>query len=190
MRRTDGPNSGPAYAKSERPARWCLTIPSRYFLGGVLVVGIAILDLFIKRVVAQSFKLWESVEVIPGFFSLTYILSPGAAFGLFSTWDSSIRVPLLLTVSVLALGFIAYLYVGPLGSRTLPGVGLPLVAGGALANLYERATAGAVVDYLDFYIKGYHWPAFNLADASITVGVSLMLLDSLLDGAAVTQIRD
>lgn len=164
-------------------------MPLRYFFGAVLVAGIALLDLFIKRAVARSFKLWESVEVIPGFFSLTYILNPGAAFGLFSTWDSSIRMPFLLAVSVLALGFIAYLYAGPLRSRTLPGVGLPLVAGGALANLYERATAGAVVDYLDFYIKSYHWPAFNLADASITVGVSLMLLDSLMDSAAATQPR-
>ena len=185
MSGTDGPNSEPASADSERLARWRLTIPLRYFFGAVLVVGVALLDLFIKRMVAGSFRLWESVEIIPGFFSLTYILNPGAAFGLFSTWDSSIRMPFLLGVGVLALGFIAYLYVSPLGSRTLPGVGLPLVAGGALANLYERATAGAVVDYLDFYIKGHHWPAFNVADASITVGVALILLDSFFEGASV-----
>ena len=153
----------------------------RHVFGSVLIIGVALLDLFVKRVVARSFYLGESIEVIPGFFALTYILNPGAAFGLFSSWNSSIRIPLLLAFSILALGFIAYLYLGPLGRRKLPAVGLPLIAAGAIANLYERMTAGAVVDYLDFYIKGYHWPAFNVADASITVGVALLLLDSFMD---------
>lgn len=156
-----------------------------YIFGVMITGGIALLDLLIKRVVAESFSLGESSELIPGFFSLTYILNPGAAFGLFSSWDSSIRVPLLLSFSILALIFIASLYIGPLGRRKLPAVGLPLIAGGAIANLYERMTAGAVVDYLDFYVKGYHWPAFNLADASITVGVALLFLDSLFDNASV-----
>lgn len=171
----------------ERTPHAGLIMRLRYVLGAVLISGIALLDLFIKRVVADSFKLGESIEVIPGFFSLTYILNPGAAFGLFSSLDSSIRIPLLLTFSILALGFIAYLYLGPLGRRKLPAVGLPLIAGGAIANLYERMTAGAVVDYLDFYVKGYHWPAFNVADASITVGVALFLIDSLIDSAAATK---
>lgn len=158
-----------------------------YIFGLMLTGGIAVLDLFIKRMVARSFHLGESIEVIPGFFSLTYILNPGAAFGLFSSWDSSIRIPLLLGFSILALGFIAYLYLGPLGTKKLPATALPLIAGGAIANLYERMTAGAVVDYLDFYINGYHWPAFNVADASITVGVALFLINSLIDSAAATK---
>lgn len=153
----------------------------RYVFGALLIGGVALLDLFIKRVVARSFYLGESIEVVPGFFSLTYILNPGAAFGLFSSWDTSLRIPFLLVSSILALGFIGYLYFGPLGKKKLPAIGLPLIAAGAIANLYERVTAGAVVDYLDFYINGYHWPAFNLADASITVGVALLLLDSFMD---------
>ena len=157
----------------------------RYVFGAILIGGMAALDLFIKRIIAQNFYLGESVEVIPGFFSLTYILNPGAAFGLFSSWDPSLRIPLLLVSSILALGFIGYLYVGPLGAKRLPAIGLPLIAAGAIANMYERVTAGAVVDYLDFYIKNYHWPAFNVADASITVGVALILLDSFFEGASV-----
>lgn len=156
-----------------------------YIVGAFVTIGIALLDLFVKRIVAGSFFLGESIEVIPGLFSLTYILNPGAAFGLFSSLDSSIRMPLLLAFSLLALGFISYLYLGPLGRRKLPAIGLPLIAGGAIANLYERIMAGAVVDYLDFYVQGYHWPAFNVADASITVGVALILLDSFLDRASV-----
>ena len=168
----------------ERTPHAGLIMRLRSVLGAILISGIALLDLFIKRVVADSFKLGESIEVIPGFFSLTYILNPGVAFGLFSSLDSSIRIPLLLGFSILALGFIAYLYLGPLGSRQLPAVGLPLIAGGAIANLYERMMAGAVVDYLDFYIKTHHWPAFNVADASISVGVALLLLDSFFDVAS------
>ena len=87
--------------------------------------------------------------------------------------------------SILALGFIGYLYLGPLGKKTLPAIGLPLIAAGAIANMYERVTAGAVVDYLDFYIKTHHWPAFNVADASISVGVAFVLLDSFSEGTSV-----
>lgn len=151
----------------------------RYSLGALLTSGIVLADLYIKRVVANSFSLGERVEVIPGFFALTFVLNPGAAFGLFSSWPSSIRMPLLLTFSILAIAFLLYLYLGSLGKRKTPAVGLSLIAGGAIANLYERVTAGAVVDYLDFYLYGYHWPAFNLADAGITCGVALILCDSL-----------
>lgn len=161
----------------------------RYVFGAILISGVAALDLFIKRVVARSFYLGESIEVIPGFFSLTYILNPGAAFGLFWSWDTSLRIPFLFVSSILALGFIGYLYFGPLGKKKLPAIGLPLIAAGAIANTYERVTAGAVVDYLDFYINGHHWPAFNVADASITVGVAVLLLDSFFDAVNTAAVR-
>lgn len=158
----------------------------RYLLGALLTAGITLADLFIKRLVASSFLVGERLEIIPGFFAITLIRNPGVAFGLLSSWDSSIRLPLLLAVTIVALGFIFYLYLGPLGARTLPAVGLPLIAGGALANFYERLTVGAVVDYLDIYISSYHWPAFNLADTGITLGVALLLLDSLWGQSEVT----
>ena len=153
----------------------------RYLFGAVLTGGIAVLDLFIKRVVASSFHLGERIEVIPGFFALTYILNPGAAFGIMAEWDSGLRLPVLVVASIAALGFIGYLYFATMSGSTAASIGLPLIAGGAVANLYERLTAGAVVDYLDFYISDYHWPAFNLADASITTGVLLLLISSLFD---------
>lgn len=159
----------------------------RYVFGALLTSGIVLADLYLKRVVASSFFIGERIEVIPGLFALTYILNPGVAFGLLSRWDSSIRIPLLLAFSVIAVGFIVYLYFGPLGTRKLPAVGLPLIAGGALANFYERLTAGAVVDYLDFYLWSYHWPAFNLADATITVGVAFLLLDSFWNNSRATR---
>ena len=139
------------------------------------------LDLFIKRVIASSFLYGERIELIPGFFALTYILNPGAAFGIMANWDSWLRVPVLLGFSIAALGFVVYLYAWTLSGSKVAGIALPLIAGGALANLYERITVGAVVDYLDFYISGYHWPAFNLADACITTAVVLLLTTSLFD---------
>lgn len=160
----------------------------RYLSGALLTCGIALADLFIKRLVAGSFFVGERIEIIPGFFALTYILNPGAAFGIMANWDSSLRVPVLLGFSIAALGFIAYLYFGPLSNSKLAGI-LPLIAGGALANLYERLTAGAVVDYLDVYLYSYHWPAFNLADASITVGVALFLVGSLWEPSSASRAR-
>ena len=153
----------------------------RYLFGAFLTGGIAVLDLFIKRVIASSFLYGESIELIPGFFALTYILNPGAAFGILADWDSRLRFPVLVITSIAALGFLGYLYFSSMSRSTVASIALPLIAGGALANLYERVTVGAVVDYLDFYISDYHWPAFNLADASITTGVLLLLISSLFD---------
>jgi len=153
----------------------------RYLFGAFLTGGIAILDLFIKRVIASSFLYGERIELIPGFFALTYVLNPGAAFGIMADWDSALRVPVLVVASIAALGFIGYLYFATMSGSTAASIALPLIAGGAVANLYERLTAGAVVDYLDVYISCYHWPAFNLADASITTGVTLLFLGSFLD---------
>lgn len=155
----------------------------RYLFGAFLTGGIVFADLFIKRLVVGSFHLGERVEIIPGFFALTYVLNPGAAFGIMANWDSWLRFPVLVLASIVALGFIVYLYLGALSNNKIASIALPLIAGGALANLYERLVAGAVVDYLDFYISNYHWPAFNLADASITTAVFLLLITTLFDRA-------
>lgn len=158
----------------------------RYLSGAFLTIGILLTDLYIKRLIPGVLALGERIEVISGFFDITYILNPGAAFGLLSKWDSVLRLPLFIVATIFALGFVFYLYVGPLAQMKLPKIALPLIAGGALANFYERLTVGAVVDYLDLYISHYHWPAFNLADASITTGVVLLLVNSLFDPPEVT----
>jgi len=160
---------------------------ARYLFGAFLTMGIALADLLVKRVVTKFFLYGERIEVIPGFFDLTYILNPGAAFGIMADWDSSLRVPVLLSFSIAAIVFIVYLYVRALADSKVATVALPLIAGGALANLYERITAGAVVDYLDFYVSNYHWPAFNIADASITTGVFLFLLQPLFESKTKLQ---
>ena len=120
------------------------------------------------------------VSVIDGFFALTLVLNPGLAFGMLGAVPAAWR----WVVAVLSMGALTVLAV--LGARLLPAGGratqlaLGLVFGGAVGNLIDRGRFGAVVDFLDFYWRGYHWPAFNVADSAISVGVTLLALRMLL----------
>ncbi len=122
----------------------------------------------------------QPVSVVDGFFALTLVLNPGLAFGMLGAVPAAWR----WVVAVLSMGALTVLAV--LGARLLPGGGrltelaLGLVFGGAVANLIDRGRFGAVVDFLDFYWRGYHWPAFNVADSAISVGVTLLALRMLL----------
>ncbi|HYB44373.1 MAG TPA: signal peptidase II [Candidatus Methylomirabilis sp.] len=116
------------------------------------------------------------VDVVEGFFSLTLVMNPGLAFGMLSATPAAWR----WIVALLSIGALTALAM--VGARLLPAGGwvtriaLGLVFGGAVGNLIDRARFGAVVDFLDFYWRGYHWPAFNAADSAITVGVALLAL--------------
>jgi signal peptidase II len=117
--------------------------------------------------------------VIEGFFSLTLVMNPGLAFGMLAGVPTGWR----WLVALLSIGALAVL--ATVGLRMLPGGGrltplaLGLIFGGAVGNLIDRARLGAVVDFFDFYWRGYHWPAFNVADSAITVGVALLALRML-----------
>jgi len=125
-------------------------------------------------------NLHETLTVIRGFFSITHIRNPGAAFGMFSGLDPSYRLPLLLGTSFIALLVIGYLLFKSKRDHWTVKLGLSLLAGGALGNLSERLIYGEVVDYLDFYLGSYHWPAFNIADVSISSGVGSILLSTIV----------
>lgn len=148
----------------------------------LLVAGtVVLLDQFSKWWVISAFRIHESVPVIPGFFDLTFVTNTGAAFGMFAgeqnLWRQIFFVGMTLTaLVVLCFAFRQYRQEG--GTYV---VGIALVAGGALGNLVDRLRFGHVVDFLDFSIKGYHWPAFNVADSAITVGVGLFLLAGYLE---------
>ena len=144
-----------------------------YVIFFLVAAGIILVDQVTKGLVTQRFYLHESLEVIPGFFNLTYIRNTGGAFGLLAGEASHLRTGLFLGVSCVALGIILYLY-----ARTPPGklwleIGLAMIFGGALGNLVDRVRLGEVVDFLDFYVGTFHWPAFNVADSAITVGVGI-----------------
>lgn len=146
----------------------------------LLVAGtVAVLDQAAKALVRATLELHESVEVIPNVFNLTRVHNYGAAFGLMNAVDFPFKTVLLAVVAAAALGALAWYGASlPAGQRLARG-GLALVVGGAAGNLIDRLGAGYVVDFVDVYWRGWHFWAFNVADASITVGVSLMILDML-----------
>jgi signal peptidase II len=145
------------------------------WIAGVIVV----LDQVVKAVVRSELELHESVEVIPGFFNLTRVHNFGAAFGLMNAMDFPFRTVLLSIVAAFALGALTWYGATLPAEQRLARIGLALIVGGAAGNLIDRLGSGYVVDFVDVYWRGWHFWAFNVADAAITVGVSLMILDLL-----------
>ena len=138
---------------------------------------VVLLDQASKAVMTAYLAPRGSVPVIPGLFDLTYVHNTGAVFGLFRSLASPWRGLLLTLVPLVAVGVILALAVRTPAGRRRPLSGLALILGGAIGNLIDRLRLGWVVDFLDFYLGSAHWPAFNLADSSICVGVGLLLLD-------------
>jgi signal peptidase II len=142
-------------------------------------LAVLFLDQWTKGVVTRAFEVHQSRTVIPGFFDLTYVRNSGAAFGLFASVDSSLKAILLNSVAVIVfLVVTAYALRSSHRSVRLQ-LGLALILGGAVGNLLDRVRFGYVVDFIDFAISGHHWPAFNVADSAICIGVGLLFLDML-----------
>lgn len=146
----------------------------------VLAAAVVFLDQWTKWMAARSLWLHRSVEIVSGLFSLTLVHNDGMAFGLFSGEHSAYKAIFLSTMSAAALVLIVYYATRiPLSQRWLH-TGLALIFGGALGNLIDRFRLGYVIDYLDFHWKGYSWPAFNVADSCISIGMGLLIADFLL----------
>ncbi len=140
--------------------------------------GIAVTDQWSKAWIVARFDPYEARAVIVDFFHLVHIRNTGVAFGLLSNLDPKWVNPLLIAATVFGIGgVIAYIHFLP--RRGPAPFGLGLILGGALGNLIDRARLGYVVDFLDVHWHHHHWPAFNVADIGITVGVVLLLLDML-----------
>ncbi len=148
-----------------------------FALGAAAIVA---LDLATKAWVVAAFTLYESVPVIEGFFHLTYVRNPGAAFGLFASFGEGFRIPFFLGVTAVALGAILYFLARLEPGRPWTLAALTLVFGGAVGNLIDRVRWGEVVDFLHVFWRDYHWPAFNVADSAITVGMTILILEELL----------
>ncbi|MCM2279110.1 MAG: signal peptidase II [Oligoflexia bacterium] len=150
----------------------------KYFILLLLAVGIGVLDQATKWLVLRNFHLHESVHLVPGFFSLTYIRNTGAAFGILADADAAFRVPFFVVFPLIALLAIGAIF-HKLGEKDRKlSIALSLVVGGALGNLIDRVRFGYVVDFLDFHWNyAYHFPAFNVADSAICVGVAILMLD-------------
>ena len=150
-----------------------------YFL--IILISV-IVDQLTKIWVANSFTMHESLEVIPGFFNLFYTVNKGAAFSMLAEVDSPWRHYFFVSVGLAAVIGLTVVYYQTRKQGRLFGVALALICGGAVGNLIDRIRLGYVIDFLDFYIQSYHWPAFNVADSAICVGVGLFLLVNFLQG--------
>jgi signal peptidase II len=139
--------------------------------GTMLVVPFA-LDLMVKKWAQSALEYGQPVTVFPGF-NLTLLFNPGVSFGLFPVGSPTGLAFMLLVQVVLCLGIAVYAWSQRGKLIVWP---MLLLLSGALANLVDRFINGAVTDYLDFYLSSSHWPAFNLADAWITLGVVGLLL--------------
>ena len=156
--------------------------PYQHWLAIVIVLTIVILDQVSKYAIRTNFELYESVAVIVGSFNLTYIENTGAAFGFLSNVSFPFKTTILALAATIALLFIAFYMVTLPSSQWIARTGLSCILGGAMGNLIDRITTGAVVDFIDLYWRGWHFWAFNVADTAITVGVIMMIVDLFLTG--------
>lgn len=149
------------------------TLRVLYFL---LAAGVFLADRLTKTLIESGMAPNQTRPVIPGFFHIVYAKNQGIAFGLFAESPSTWKTFVLVFLSSLALAGVALLlWTSDPTAAKLSG-GLSLILGGAVGNLFDRVQYGSVVDFLDFFVQNYHWPAFNLADSAIVVGGALLLL--------------
>ena len=145
----------------------------------LIVVVVVVLDRWTKHLVALRIRLYANIQVIPGFFRLTHTENTGAAFSLFADSTAPWKTGLLIGFSVIALIVVSGLLWKNHHAHIATGVGLSLIMGGALGNLWDRLARGRVVDFLLVYVKQYQWPVFNLADSAIVVGAGLLIVEIL-----------
>jgi len=147
----------------------------RYRILIIVSIIIVVLDQLTKWLVLINMPLYESITVIPNLFNLTHIHNTGGAFGFMADQSPIIRKILFHGVSMFSLLIIIYFYhKSPIEYPFLL-TALSLIFGGAVGNLIDRFRLGEVVDFLDFYIGTYHWPAFNVADSAVSVGVTVLM---------------
>jgi len=147
-----------------------------HFLLALIVV---LVDRWTKHLAATRIRLYSHVQVIPGFFRLTHTENTGAAFSLFADSPAHWKTVALIAFSAVAMVIVVVLLWKQGRALSLTGIALALILGGATGNLWDRLASGKVVDFLLFYIKQYQWPVFNLADSSIVVGASLLVIEIL-----------
>ena len=167
---------------AEAPAPPVATSPPRNYARPVeiaTITSVITVDQVTKELVRRYVPLYDSREIIPGLLDLTHVQNTGAAFGLLNTTDFPYKPVVMIGIAAIALVAIAA-YATQLGfHERLARFGLSLILGGAFGNLIDRALAGHVVDFVDVYWGTAHYWAFNVADAGITVGAVLVLLDMI-----------
>ena len=152
----------------------------KYWILLIFGFGILVLDQWTKTIIVQKFRLYQGVEVIHGFFNIIHVRNTGGAFGIFGGERGGIGSILFVIVSLIAIGAIVFLFVKTKENEKALALSFSLILSGAIGNLIDRLQYGEVVDFLDFHLLAYHWPAFNVADSAICIGIGLMALEVLI----------
>lgn len=151
----------------------------RYLLLVTVTALVLLLDQATKIFVDRTMALHSSITVIEGFFNITYLRNKGAAFGILA--NSAYRLPFFILVSAVAVVVILVVIRRLREDQKLAAISLSLIFSGAIGNLIDRVRLGEVIDFLDAHWYGHHWPAFNVADSAICVGVFLLAIDMILE---------
>jgi len=143
----------------------------------MLVIVALALDRWTKLIVDSRMRLNQTIPVIDGFFSITYVRNTGVAFGILDSGPSSTKSMALAALTLAAIaGVLVYSWRAPARQRWTQ-IALSMILAGALGNLYDRVRFGYVVDFIEVYYQSFHWPSFNVADSVISTGVALLALD-------------
>ncbi len=137
----------------------------------ILTLLIILLDQTTKTLIKFSVSPFETIRILP-FFNIVYVENIGSAFGMFKSMGSLF----FIIFSLLAIVFITYLLIKEVFNRFI----YAIILGGAIGNLIDRVIYGYVIDFLDFYVGSFHWPAFNIADSALTIGIFLLLYKTFL----------
>jgi signal peptidase II len=154
-------------------------LQNRYIRLALVAALVVAADQISKALILKYLPLHQSIPIIRGFFDITHVHNPGGAFGLMADMSQAVRTFVFIFISSLAVCLILYLYIKTPRSHALLAAGLALILGGAIGNLIDRFRFGIVVDFIDVYVGSYHWPAFNIADSAITVGIVIFLFHLL-----------
>lgn len=145
-----------------------------HFLISLCVIAI---DRLTKWTISRRLSMHDGIQVIPGFFRIIHTENPGAAFGIFADSPSQWKLGMLIGFSIIALVIVSGLLWKNSHTLTSTGIGLALILGGAVGNLWDRLVSHQVVDFLLFYVGPHQWPAFNVADSAIVVGAALLVIE-------------
>jgi signal peptidase II len=174
-----GASAGPAPEAAAQPQP-APAEASRFHLFWWVTLSVVAVDQLTKAIVRAYLAPYESTTVIPGLIDITHVLNTGVAFGLLNELDLPFKNVLTTLLAALALAGIAYYARHVRTEERLARLGLSLILGGAIGNLTDRLLAGRVIDFVDVYWQGWHFWAFNVADASITIGAIFVFVELLV----------
>ena len=158
----------------------------RIFIFSAIIV--TIIDQITKVWITAEFILYEVKTIIPGFFNIIHIRNKGMAFGIFSKSENIIPFYIITGISIILIIVLTYWFISENPDSSVMKIGGGFILGGATGNLIDRIRLGEVIDFLDFYMKTWHWPAFNVADAAINIGVSIIIISVYKENFSVKKL--